>query len=258
MRLLKEFIIFPAVVVLLLSILYFIGFPEWGIEGFWKSALLVLLSFSMLALIKHLFLFIKFYKSFNLQRLLDNKKISSGYLSRKKKLFEIIIHRGNHPHIELLSRDSNVSDKEFILFALLVYAKIIRILSTRNEAQLKETRNLFVATKNAYLQARDKVEYMENLELLFKTLKNACPQDIAQPLFITCFENSIYAGEIQTTALNIDVYLIFLFAFDNIQEINRQLLFQSFVKLTEHDINLGLNAADAILVPNLLVAELRL
>ena len=169
-RLVKEFLILPIILLTSWTIVYFFGFPFWGISGFWNSVGLYLLIVLAIVLIKHIFLFSKFYKSVRLGGDITNsKQIPKMGNIAPKRLFELNMYLKDESSVDILFKDKKISDKEFILLALLVYAGIIRLMTQKES----ESHYVFEQTCQALIKSQNKTIYMEDFRQMLMHLKNS-------------------------------------------------------------------------------------
>jgi len=154
--------------------------------------------------------------------------------------------------VEELFKGKNVTDKDYILFALLIYARILRLLPIQNKLIQVDACKIFVELNDGI--KRDIDNNYEQTNQIMQTLTSSFGQ--IPPLSVQMKNVSIIVGAIYTVDIDKYIYLAFTYAFRNINKKNRHQLFHAFLELSKIRLSQELTAVEAVLVPNKVVNNL--
>jgi len=155
---------------------------------------------------------------------------------RKRNIvFKIKINISRYSNVEVLANTSDKGDKDYILLGLLVYARILRLLSIKNNKLALEACNFFDGVLNVKAKMSSEAEYLKKAYDTISILEKTFHKDAT--LNVTCTSTAkgdrvIYTSIPSNEEIDKYIYTIFSFVWSKISENNRFILIQSFAMLS--------------------------
>lgn len=178
--------------------------------------------------------------------------IGETYLTAEIKISE-------NSRVDVTYKENALKDKELILFGLLVYARILRIESSK-----KEKESLILTFSDFYKIYRDQngnIDYKKVLEY-FESNSNFSTYTIIKKELKTVVKMKkkkdsnfyyLYTGTFLINPYSSAVYALYLYIWNNVEEKNRYYLFESFIVLSRMYNSTTFSAKMSVLLPNEIV-----
>jgi hypothetical protein len=178
---------------------------------------------------------------------------------KRNVVFKVQVNISKHSNVEVLMNNSDKADKDFILLGLLVYARILRLLSIKNSKLAIEICKNFDDFLNSKPKMRNEHEYLKKISEAISILEKTYHKDAS--LKVTCTgiasgDRVIYTNIPSNEEIDKYAYTIFNFAWNKISENNRFILVQAFAMLSNLKLKKGLSSSDAIEFPNYIIKQL--
>lgn len=176
-------------------------------------------------------------------------------LFRKKTTVTVNLHLYPEGRVEEIEVSDLRSDKDYILLALLIYARMLRILGNNYLAYTGNACLIFLELEQN--EGRIMGKEFEQIETHFSDWIDSFVEIPALSIVMTKKKiASLHVGIIHSRSLENYIYLAFNYAWNNINPSNRRQLLDSFIQLSRIQLSNQLSTFDAILIPNNIVEKL--